>query len=46
MVTDVHACGLEYSSAKIATDERRGGMNIRKPSFTNAELRAQLALYL
>jgi hypothetical protein len=37
MVSDVHACGLEYSSGKIASDERRGGMNIQKRSFTSAE---------
>ena len=37
MATAVHACGLEYSSGKIASVERRGGVNIQKRSFTSAE---------
>jgi hypothetical protein len=37
MVTVVPACVLEFLLAKIASDAQLGGMNIRKPSFTNAE---------
>jgi hypothetical protein len=37
------ACGLEYSSGKIASDARHGDMNTRKRSFTSAENRSRLA---
>jgi hypothetical protein len=45
-VTVAYACVLEFLLGKIASDAQLGGVNIRKPSFTNAEAPSPLALYL
>ena len=37
MATAVRACGWEFSSEKIASAAQLGAVNIRKPSFTNAD---------